>query len=568
MYRHLQRKHPTIYKDYNESKTLTDERQSSLSNFFFETSNAARYDPASARQKLLSRSLVDNLIIDCCLPLSIVDNESFRKFLHSLDPKFRPPSRSHMTMKMLPKLVTEKTEQVKELLNSAVYVSCTLDMWSDRNCRAYVAITAHTFVEFQSKSCLLTFREMPGSHTGSKIADLIDSVLTEYNLRSKVEVFVTDNASNMKKAFTLLSSFRSDDHSDGDIDIGLPAADSELLDDDTMWEDLGEQEGDLRLNFQENEDSSEVRRLERNPCFGHTLQLVVKDGVDQLGRDARSTVAKCCKLSSLLHQSSLVKEAFEKEFGDNRSIPQTNSTRWSSLYNQLSIVSKLDQNKLVTFMNERDLANLQFSTKDHAVLSELVSVLEPFAEATTLCQGDEIATIGVIVPSVVSLYKHLKALVRTAKYNVPVVKALLGALSTRFKGLLHKLRIVALPTEEEADAMTFGKDMFLVASVLDPVYGFIWLEEDHPGSPAVKSALRSYITDAIIHQASLVDAKHPSKPDQAIVPLENVSVACASSSTQPSLNDTAQPPETKKRRSTLFASYEHRRQIEPQRQVR
>jgi hypothetical protein len=133
---------------------VADERQSLVSNFFFETGTGAKYDPASARQQLLSRSLVDNLIIDCCLPLSIVENESFRTFMHSLDPKFRPPSRSHMTMKMLPKLVTEKTEAVKELLNSAVYVSCTLDMWSDRNCRAYAAITAHTFVEFnQSRVC-------------------------------------------------------------------------------------------------------------------------------------------------------------------------------------------------------------------------------------------------------------------------------------------------------------------------------------------------------------------------------------------------------------------------------
>ena len=58
-----------------------------------------------------------------------------------------------------------------------------------------------------------------------------------------------------------------------------------------------------------------------------------------------------------------------------------------------------------------------------------MNVLEPFAEATTMCQGDKTATIGIIVPPVVSLYKHLKALARMAKYNVPVVKALLAALT-------------------------------------------------------------------------------------------------------------------------------------------
>ena len=83
----------------------------------------------------------------------------------------------------------------------------------------------------------------------------------------------------------------------------------------------------------ESEDAGDVRRVERVPCFGHTLQLVVKkDCVDMIGRDPRAVVSKCCKLSSVLHQSALVKEALEKQFGENRSIQQTNSTRWSSLY--------------------------------------------------------------------------------------------------------------------------------------------------------------------------------------------------------------------------------------------
>jgi len=81
----------------------------------------------------------------------------------------------------------------------------------------------------------------------------------------------------------------------------------------------------------------------------------------------------------MLHQSALVKEAFEKQFGENRSIPQTNSTRWSSLYNQLNIVSKLDHSKLAAFLADRDLTNLSFSSDDQAVLTELVTVLERFA---------------------------------------------------------------------------------------------------------------------------------------------------------------------------------------------
>lgn len=71
-------------------------------------------------------------------------------------------------------------------------------------------------------------------------------------------------------------------------------------------------------------------------------------------------------------------------------------------------------------------------------------MLEPFAEATTVCQGDEVATISVIVPSIVSLYKHLKTLTRTAKFNMPLVKGLFDSLCARFKGLLQLLNILPM----------------------------------------------------------------------------------------------------------------------------
>jgi len=283
--RHLQRKHPTVYREYSDSKGMGDDSPSSISTFFGAKSGIT-YSPQNARQKLLSLSLVNNLIIDCALPLSFVDKNSFRKFVKDLDPKFKPPSRSHISLKMLPKLVASKKESVKEQLDSASHVSCTLDMWTDRNCRAYTAVTAHTFVEFQAKSCLLAFKAMPGSHTGAKVAELVESVLDEYGLRSKVAFFVTDDTSNMKKAFTLLSSFHPDE---GDTEMQIE--DSELLDDDSLWEDVDDQETDLVL---ESEDAGAVRRVERVPCFGHTLQLVVKDGVDMIGRDPRAVVSKCC----------------------------------------------------------------------------------------------------------------------------------------------------------------------------------------------------------------------------------------------------------------------------------
>ena len=50
---------------------------------------------------------------------------------------------------------------------------------------------------------------------------------------------------------------------------------------------------------------------------------------------------------------------------------------------------------------------LIFVKKDEESLREIVEILKPFAEATTLLQGSLYATIGCVIPCVISLYRHV-----------------------------------------------------------------------------------------------------------------------------------------------------------------
>jgi hypothetical protein len=52
----------------------------------------------------------------------------------------------------------------------------------------------------------------------------------------------------------------------------------------------------------------------RLSCFAHSLALVVKDGIKHLS-SPRPIMAKCCKLASLIHQSSLFKGQFDNVYG-------------------------------------------------------------------------------------------------------------------------------------------------------------------------------------------------------------------------------------------------------------
>jgi len=175
----------------------------------------------------------------------------------------------------------------------------------------------------------------------------------------------------------------------------------------------------------------------------NTPQLAVKDGMSKL-TSARAVLAKCTKLSNIVHQSALFKESFEARFGTLRSIPEANATRRSSMYHQLSAIVQLDQKLLRELLNETNHINLVLTQGEAENLEELVTILAPFAEVTDIIQGDgdKFPTLGGVVPTVVSLHKILNVSCEKAQFHQVFARALLDSLVTRFTGLLDAIRII------------------------------------------------------------------------------------------------------------------------------
>jgi len=280
------------------------------------TSNSgAHYGHTNIRQKSITSSLISNLIVSCGLPVSIVDHPSFRAFLADLDPKYVPPVRQTVTNSLLPQLLQAQQAKLTTLLQQSSDVSLTTDIWTDRRMHSFLGVTAHVFVNGHPESHLLAFRSFTGSHTGQRIAQALESVITECGLQSKIRCIVTDNASNMKKALSLV--FEVDDAgvtTDGEVD------------DPTVWEDdtLTDADPDIEI--------------EHIPCFAHSLQLLVRDGLNSLSA-VRPLLAKCCKLANLIHQSALFCGVYEQTMP--KIVPSANETRWNSTYHQQSTKSGL-----------------------------------------------------------------------------------------------------------------------------------------------------------------------------------------------------------------------------------
>lgn len=113
-----------------------------------------------------------------------------------------------------------------------------------------------------------------------------------------------------------------------------------------------------------------------------------------------------------------------------------------------------------------------------------------FVQVTDLIQGDTFATIGCVVPSLVALYKCLSSLLKTSKYHTGLIRSLQDSVGTRFAGVFFNLQMSKLPTTTPADSLPYGDRLYIIAAALDPNYGFVWLDADHPGNDALKCAIK------------------------------------------------------------------------------
>lgn len=135
------------------------------------------------------------------------------------------------------------------------------------------------------------------------------------------------------------------------------------------------------------EKSFSTKSQTRLQCFAHTLQLVIGDGLKET-KLISAALAKTSRLSSLLHTSTSFKESFENEFGQ-RGIPACVTTCWNSTLRQLKAVLSCDHLRLCTFLENVGHKAIIFTAREWNQTQELVQVLQPFAEATNLTQGEK-----------------------------------------------------------------------------------------------------------------------------------------------------------------------------------
>ena len=183
------------------------------------------------------------------------------------------------------------------------------------------------------------------------------------------------------------------------------------------------------------------------PCFLHSLQLVVKDGLNNMGTGS-AAIAKGAKLVSHVRHSCLASDLLE----DGYKLQAKNDTRWNSTLVMLKSLLKADPLKL-----EKLNTQYKLSTFDMKICKEIINILTPFKIATTQCQSQNSVTASLVIPCIRGLKAELDEFSTTSKSK------LISTLITSINKRLHKYE---------------SNDAFKLAAVLDPRRKLDWCSAD------------------------------------------------------------------------------------------
>lgn len=315
-------------------------------------------------------------------PISVVENEGFRRLLHVMDPRYQLPSRSTITRALLPQKYEVVKSIVKTELNQTQYVALTTDLWTSNQTVGYITVTCHFVSEaWELCSRVLDTVNVDKDHTAENPAGELNRIATEWEIGSKISCITTDNASNIVAAANLL-----------------------------RWRHL--------------------------PCFAHTLNLIVQDSL-QADSEVSRLQEKCKEITTAFRRST---KATEKLMSIQRQthletqhlrLKQDVETRWNSTYYMIERIADLNE-VVTTALCLLGKNHLCLDPSDYAVVVHTISVLKPFEKATQEMSGDFFVSVSKLIPLIHLLQDMLGPAARTSS-STPVKSRLQMELKHQMK---------------------------------------------------------------------------------------------------------------------------------------
>ena len=406
-------------------------------------SSAFQGIPTYTNQEKVTSAVTD-MIIDLNLPVSIVDRQSFRKVLATAScGRWRPVCGKTIRARII-ELGSKWSFDYSEYKLKFAKPSTTLDIWTSKKRRGYMAVSIHLQTTNGLDTKVLDLAHIPCPHTAENIKRKYEEILASHGLdASDTFKTVCDNASNMKKAFKV-SIWEQDEDEEF-----LHASEGDEIDDDEEMQDI---DVDLETVFQDQY---------RRPCTIHTLQLLVKDCLQELPSRYRNVLSKAKVVCRKQHQSSRLSEAMAQQ------LPTPGETRWNAQYR---LLLKIEENF------EDVKTNIgEFVESDLPIIKSICNFLKMFYTLTKRMESEKLTTVQDIIP----LFCKLERDITACQMPAPFINASLDALEKRFHFICTDLHLLS-------------------ATVLSP-HGWKWLNPNHARNIRLKFASEETLKQNIHH---------------------------------------------------------------------
>lgn len=422
----FQRKHRDIYETQKDDQRKTS--QTSMDTYALTSSKHTKYTTHDPNQRKITEALV-SFIAGSLTPLSVVENPEFKFLIESMNPRYQLPSRKHFSIKLLLERSTSIQNSLKSKLRAVESVCLTIDLWSNRQMKGFIGITGHFILDWCIESIMVSCKRFRGQHCAENIRQEYEEAVACNNIADKITNIVTDNATNMAKAFQVtLPGFTCD--KDTSLKEDTHESDSEDEDEDSSLEPMV---FDYPI-----EDIPKHGR-----CFAHTLQLVVKDGMKEVSPHLKTVIAKAANLVKYVRKSIKASEILEEE----KRLQADNATRWNSQLTMIRSVLGVPEEKL------NKLDTVQLTGYEQKLLHELCLLLKPFEDATLMVQQEYNVSGSLAIPVTLGIEHKLAELSTT--YNNKMVSTLMSSMSKRLS--IYK-----------------DDDVYQPSAILDPRFKTSW----------------------------------------------------------------------------------------------
>ena len=136
---------------------------------------------------------------------SVVESQSFARFLQTIDSPYKLPSRRTLVRCLDDEFSAAKLKFLAILSEIPGRVAVTLDGWSSRVMKGFITTTCHWIdTNWHLQSVLLDYRFFPRPHNQITTSEIVFEILKDYNIQTRVRAATTDSGGEMPPAMTRL----------------------------------------------------------------------------------------------------------------------------------------------------------------------------------------------------------------------------------------------------------------------------------------------------------------------------------------------------------------------------